>query len=450
MAERKKLLIISAFYLRSNSIASVRPRKLAKYLNASSLYDMFVLAAVNQREKGEKNAYKTDLSVMEQDSFIKSFYIAKYPNSLAVVKSIWNVLLSSKVKKKSAETSAQNSTAQVTYPRGKPALFLEFLLNFIDDMAFYRRAKRVIRKRRLWETDIMFSTYGPFSCHLIARYIKRKNPDVFWIADFRDPVYHEALYTPALFKAYAKGFTKNKCNTANVITAVGQAVFDCTDMPGVPSYVILNGYDPDDVPRLDIRKRNDKFTLTYTGSLYNNKRDLTPVFRALRELIDDGILEESKLQVAYAGAATSDFTRQIEVYNLQSILKLYGFVSREEALEIQRGSDILLVAQLALGNLQGKYSGKLFEYMMMEKPVIFTMAGEHPDNAVRELFEHCSLGFYYEQANADSDYVGLKDYVLKQYKHFTEHGSVLFSPNREEIAKYSYPNIAKELEELIS
>lgn len=65
-------------------------------------------------------------------------------------------------------------------------------------------------------------------------------------------------------------------------------------------YSIPNGYDLEESINTNISLSN-KFTITYTGSLYNGKRDPSKLFNALNELIKEKKIDRKNIEIRFYG-----------------------------------------------------------------------------------------------------------------------------------------------------
>jgi len=430
----KKILIISEHFAPQNTIGAIRPTKLAKYLRLTGKYEISVLAAKKQDVSNDE--------IRTENWFVNNMYLSKKVDLTKLLNVfVYHIFKKRHTKKKS---DFNDFVPVKENERSSFVKFVKYSLDYLSNLIHSNNAKKIINTYSLHETDIVFSTYGPFSSHLIARYLKKKNKKLFWIADFRDPAFN--WDTPLLFKRYAKYYAKKICNSADVATAVSQGFLDLIIFPDIPRYVISNGFDPDDITDIEIGPQT-KITFSYTGTLYHKKRNLEIFFKVIRELLNDDLIFEENIQINYAGRESLTFLSQIEKYNLNNITKDYGYISRKKALEVQVNSHILLSSSWNTDGSIGVVTGKLLEYMMMGKPVISIISGELPNSAIKEITHKCNLGFCYEEAEGHY-YSDLKTYVLDQYNCFIKNGTVIFEANIEEINKYNYKNITSNLERL--
>ena len=78
-------------------------------------------------------------------------------------------------------------------------------------------------------------------------------------------------------------------------------------MTSTPVELITNGFDEEDFLSFEqIRKdrpgdETNQLVFSYAGGLYGGERDCSPLFKAVRELIDEGKLVSEDVRVDYAG-----------------------------------------------------------------------------------------------------------------------------------------------------
>lgn len=437
----KRVLIVSRAFAPLNAIGSIRPTKIAKYLKINNDYDISVITTKKKNIMIDESL-SNDLKFIDRIIEIETSSRNPILNCLKSKKRVEKRVLNNNVK--SIKTGKQRSKVKSSIIN-----YLSYILNYTDSNNFYKKAKIEIDKLELDKYDVVISSYSPFASHQIARYIKNKNPKITWIADFRDPVYRD-FDTPLGFKNYCKGFAKRVCKKANIITGVSQGVIDELYYEEHKSkYIITNGFDMDDIKGINAES-TEKFTLSYLGGLYSGKRDLTPVFKCIHELINEGLVDKSKIKIIYAGGSKKIFLEQINMFNLTECINVNDFLTRRKSLQIQLESSILLLASWnSVGNT-GVITGKFLEYMMIDKPIICTIAGELANSLLKEMIHEANIGFCYEEANDKTDYTYMKCYILAQYNRFYSEQNIEFRPNKKYIDRYDYKNITKQIVELLN
>src|SRR5207249_4588870 len=139
--------------------------------------------------------------------------------------------------------------------------------------------------------------------------------------------------------------------------------------------------------------RGDRFRITHAGSFFG-KRDPRPFLRALA---DSGLDDVVARFVGDFRAADREFAEQL---GLGDRLELHPYVPRRRSLELQRDSEaLLLLIPDADGRGKGVLSGKVFEYLASERPIL---AAVPPDGAAAELIEETGAGVVAAPDDVDS------------------------------------------------
>jgi glycosyltransferase involved in cell wall biosynthesis len=151
--------------------------------------------------------------------------------------------------------------------------------------------------------------------------------------------------------------------------------------PKGPVVTIANGSDFDDFAGLPY-ERGERFRITHTGSFFG-KRDPRPFLAALA---DSGL----DVTARFVGDFRTADREWAEKLGLGDRLELHPYVPRRRSLELQRDSEaLLLLIPEAGGRGKGVLSGKVFEYLAAERPIL---ASVPPDGAAAELIEETGAG----------------------------------------------------------
>ena len=245
-------------------------------------------------------------------------------------------------------------------------------------------AIRIVRKEGI---DVVLTTSPPSSVHLIGAAVKRVT-GVRWVADLRDSIAAHphrraerlAVRTKERGEAAVARLVARK---ADAIVAVSEAIAEETRGldPKGPVVTIANGSDFDDFAGLPY-ERGDRFRITHTGSFFG-KRDPRPFLTALA----DSGLDVTARFVGDFRTADREWAEQL---GLGDRLELHAYVPRRRSLELQRDSEaLLLLIPEAAWRGKGVLSGKVFEYLAAERPIL---ASVPPDGAAAELIEATGAG----------------------------------------------------------
>ncbi len=252
--------------------------------------------------------------------------------------------------------------------------------------------------------DVVLTTSPPASVHLVGAAVKRAT-GAAWVADLRDSIalhaHRSALGVGARAKQKARaGVGRLVARQADAIVAAADAIAAETRglSPRGRVVTIANGCDFDDFAGLEYR-RVDRFRLTHAGSFFG-KRDPRPFLRALADAQLEDVL------VRFVGDFRPGDREFLDRLDLGNRVELIDYVPRRRSLELQRDSDaLLLLIPEAAGRGRGVLSGKVFEYLAAERPVLAVVP---PDGAAAQLIRDTGAGV----VAAPEDVDGIRDALL--------------------------------------
>jgi hypothetical protein len=289
--------------------------------------------------------------------------------------------------------------------------------------------------------DVMLSSH-PVTSHLIASELKAKYK-VPWIAHFPDlwSQNYNYQYGP-LRKFLDRRLELKTLSTTDALVAASQpAAEKLRELhKGKTVYAITNGFDPAEVnePPANL---TPKFTITYTGTIYPRKQDPAKLFAALRNLISDGVIDPEEIEIRFYGPRMGWLDKEIEQYALSGIVRQYGTIPRQVALEKQRESQVLLLLKLEDPHERGGYTGKIFEYLAARRPILATGGS---NDVVTELLNETKAGI---DAPTIPD---IKDALEKLYHEYRLKGKTVYDGRKSEIDKYSHYQMVRKFSEVLN
>lgn len=309
-------------------------------------------------------------------------------------------------------------------------------------------AKKAVSKQLKNEHfDILYSSYPSYQAQLLAKYVNKQNIADKWVADFRDPMAYY-IYDKYSYKSDLKKQHDIE-RRADHITVVSEGAMDKFRFPDIPEEkitYIANGYDPED---FDIELRSagtpDRLRLFYAGTLYAGQRDFTILFRAISELAAEGHIDLNRICVEYAGNEWPILQQFAEKYGMLGICVNYGYITRHRVMEIMGEIDCSIVCSNNTALDRGVVTGKVFELLLVGKPIIAVISGDLPDSELGAIIKDCSAGIVYEEACADTDYPRFKQWLLNVYREKIATGRIENTQNEERKRQYSYESIAEQL-----
>jgi glycosyltransferase involved in cell wall biosynthesis len=431
----KKGLIVCQHFAPNNSVASIRTTKMAKYLSLSG--------------------YRLDILIIGEEIVLIDPILQYDLNNIEGINliKVHNCKFIKSILKKRAHSSQTINITKIRVSLFKKFIkkikkHLTFAFFLVSQFDVYRRFKRMNFKSS--EYSFVFSTYSPFASHWIGSRLKKLNPKIKWIADFRDPVIQNSV--PFIFRRYATSFASKYCHNADYITSVSsEQIIDLNiDKYKGKIVTIPNGFDLEDIEFIDKQSFDDGlFNIVYTGVIYKDKQDFSPLFRALSELSTERQIDLSLIKIHYAGNQFEIFKSFAEERNLQENLINHGFISREKSLNLQAKSNVRIFVAWKNDIENMSLGGKLFEYFLLPIPIIAMVTGNRGQSELKEIIHKTNSGLCYEEFNKKDDFHKLKNYLYEIYCDSIFNNRVKVTRDETEINKYEYKNITCGLIDLI-
>ncbi|WP_297482235.1 glycosyltransferase, partial [Sulfurimonas sp.] len=150
---------------------------------------------------------------------------------------------------------------------------------------------------------------------------------------------------------------------------------------------IRNGYD---FTLEETKSDNTAFTITYMGNFYGERNPIN-FLKALNKLMQKD--DTKKVTVHLVGVKT-----HFEIPDLlQDKVRVVASVKHSEAIEMMKKSDALLLIHPANGR-KGVFTGKLFEYLAVLKPIIALVDEE---DVAAKLIRDANAGYISDNANIE-------------------------------------------------
>jgi glycosyltransferase involved in cell wall biosynthesis len=276
--------------------------------------------------------------------------------------------------------------------------------------------------------------------HLIGLQLK-KELNVKWFADFRDPWttigYHKALKLSSSAKKKHKALEKEVLTTADTIIVTSKTTkTEFQAITSQPIEVITNGYDLEKVSKQPL---DEKFTLAHIGS-FLSERNPRILWKALKELTKENPDFRRDFQLKLIGAVSQEVLDTISEFRLNDFVLNLGYISHQEAVEHQRKSQVLLLIEINSNDTKSIIPGKLFEYMVSERPII-ALGPEGSDFAEIITSTNTGVFFLYDELEP------LKELLLKYYNLYKEQNLKVHAVG---LQQYSRKSLTEQLTKIIS
>lgn len=423
----KKVLIISYYWPPAGGPGVQRWLKFAKYLPSYGVQPVMYVP---------KNPhYPLEDASLE----------AEVPQGLRVIKKpIWEPYSISGIFSKSDTKEISSGIIPTQEKQGflqKAMLFIRGNFFIPDARKFWVNPSVDFLKKFLQEEEIttVITTGPPHSLHLIGMKLK-KEIKVKWIADFRDPWtsigYHEKMKLLGVSRRKHQKLEKEVLRQADQILVTSSVTKEeFQGLTDVPVKVITNGYDIETIPAV---KPDKAFTISHIGSLLSG-RNPQQLWQALGELVreDDEFARNFNLKIV--GAVGQAVISSIKEQGLEPYLQVEGYISHNEALIMQRQSQVLLLIEIDHEQTRAIIPGKLFEYMVSGRPIL---AVGPADSDPEKIIQGTNTGSFFRYQDKDKMKMYLRD-CYKAYKN----GKLKTFPIG--LQQYSRKNLTKELVQVI-
>jgi glycosyltransferase involved in cell wall biosynthesis len=284
----------------------------------------------------------------------------------------------------------------------------------------------------------VITTSPPHSTQLIGLRIKKKFPDIKWIADLRDPwtdIYYYKQFYPTLFsKAIDLKYEKSVLKNSDKIITVGSSLktlfsSKIKDLEQKVE-VITNGYDQSDFNEVPVSNPS-RFTLTYVGTL----SDIYPIeglIPALKTLHSSG----KDFLLRFVGTVSEKTRKMIESEIPAKYLEFLPYAIHSEAIKYMMNTSLLILIIPLHQSSKSIITGKIFEYLASGKPILCLGP---VDGDAAEIISKCKAGrtfSYFDTAN-----------ISKFVKNIDSHP---VTSDKQAVQNYSRYNLGKHIAEILN
>lgn len=289
----------------------------------------------------------------------------------------------------------------------------------------------------------VITTGPPHSIHLIGMRLKKKNPSINWIADFRDPwsewVLLDSLQAGRIARSIHKRLERNVLQRADkVITITPFYVRHFEKLGGRKVHLLTNGYDETDFVSLAIVPQS-KFVIRHVGIVHEmcNPRPFMQIVEQLMQ-VDENFAKDIHLD--FTGEVHPDFKQFVaRSSSLNAVTTFTPSVPHKQLMHVYGTSSVLLIVLVGYKDAEGYMPGKLFEYLATGLPVL----GVGPGNGdAANLLRDSNAGVMLEPDQTEA----IRNQLLNLYRQWKS-GNKQASP--QPATQYSRRGITEKLTELL-
>ncbi|MBP8710555.1 MAG: glycosyltransferase family 4 protein [Bacteroidales bacterium] len=269
----------------------------------------------------------------------------------------------------------------------------------------FRRASELIRSQNI--THII-TTSPPHSTQLIGLRLKRRFPGLKWVADLRDPwtdIYYYDMFRPSLpARMLDRNLEKRVLSRADRIITVGKTLASLlaakTEAVAGKTEILPNGFDEEDFQGI-VSSVPERFTITYVGTL-------SPAYpvRGFIDAMKDMRINGKQVALQFVGTVPEEIRVLFPAGDEGDGPRFISYCEHPEAIRYMMSSSLLLLIIPDHSSNRSILTGKIFEYLATEKPILFL--GPEDGDAAR-LLTLCG----YQGIFGYDDVEGIREFILR-------------------------------------
>lgn len=429
--ENTKVLIISYYWPPSGGAGVQRWVKLTKYFHEHNLTPYVITVDENQASYMQLDeSLNKEVGENVQVFKTKSFEPINYYSKLVGKKNVPTAGFSN-VDNKSFSQKAVNAL--------RSNLFVPDPRKGWNKYAF-QKAVEVVKAEGI---KLVITTSPPHSTQLVGLKLK-KNLGLKWIADLRDPwtdiYYYDILGHSKYSKKRDLAYEKEVLEKSDAVLTVSKSLKNLFESKSknVRSnkiHELPNGFDHADYQGL-VKIQNKEFVITYTGTM-SDEYHPEVFFDALKDVLKEQKNVKCVLQIV-GGRVSESIKNHITETGI--FVDYVDYVHHDKIVQYQKNANLLLLVIPEVQNSKGILTGKMFEYLASENPLI----GIGPeDGDAAAIINKCGVGQVFSRKRKEE----IRNYIKQQLDLFQK-GEQL-QVNKEEMDKYSRRNQAKLVKEII-
>lgn len=370
VAERRRILLVTGFFPPYAPTASTRAPTLARYWTEKG-YDVRVLAAHNPgKPQVLSHSLPEDAVRFVPFPEVKALTDVAAYHLFGRLPPIQTPVSPAGASVPAGKPHATRRLSRLPFRQKLADLYWDLM--FIPDKHLFwvETATRAgLEWTADWQPDLIYSSGPPHSGHMIAARLG-KALQAPWVAELRD----EWAGNPYGLESWLRSVIEHRLERQTLGQAKALVALTVTtrqsliDTYGKPTTLSMNGFDPadfaglEDVPALD----PTKLTIMHAGSIYIGKRDPSALFAATAKL---GPLKD-KVSLLFYGEQADSLQSLARQHGVEAQVTISPPIARQQVLELERRTDVLLMCRWDNPADDGIIPGKLFEYIGAERPIL--------------------------------------------------------------------------------
>lgn len=313
---------------------------------------------------------------------------------------------------------------------------------FIPDPRVFWKRKSIKFLNQLTQAEdisTIITTGPPHSMHLIGLGLKKKNPKLKWLADFRDPWSDWDILPKLKTSAFAlrqhRSLEHSVLQSANQVLTVSKRLAQALELKTNHNRsikVIKNGIQAIEV--VEAEKSNDhQFTIGYFGML-NELRDPEVLWDLLSKLCKENVTFSNALNIRLGGIVSESIkSRLLQDPQLKDKVTFLGYIPHQDIFEEYQRCNLLLLLLNKSDNAKWILPVKFFEYLSAGKAILSIGP---TDSDLADLYQEKKIGGIYSYEQQKDIFAFVMSVFEKKYElDLTDFQTLLKENSRHEQAK---------------
>lgn len=288
---------------------------------------------------------------------------------------------------------------------------------------------------RTQDYEAVFTAGPPQSSHLIGLALKRRFPNIKWVADFHDywighfnlKQFYRTAIANFIDARYEQRVLKEADSVMTHCRSSKQLLASKLNADNSKLVVHTMGYNPDLFADRSYKfHKQETFTIVYTGILadtYAPNVVLDVVAEVQKEHTD------VRIQMIFAGSVTDQFLQYAAQNGLAEQVEFKGYIPQQESVALIKSASILLLINPNYPENKIIVPGKIYEYLAAEKP-IWSISSSNSENET--LIQELQAGQNFDWSAKQK----MQQFLSEQIKNW-QHKGTLDLPENAEVKQYS-------------
>lgn len=220
--------------------------------------------------------------------------------------------------------------------------------------------------------DVVVVSVGPLSALIPAQFASKRFR-VPLVVDYRDliEVGTRRVSSKFNFRRFVLGLLERLLISGAVmistVTEPMREVLATSLRKG--AIVVKNGFEPSDFANRNRHPHPNKIRVVFTGTIYPQERNPTPLFQAVAMLKRERDI--SNISIEFFGNPSPELKQSAMEEGVGDNVIFHGEVSHSDSIQAQIDADVLLLLYRENHpDEKDVYSGKLFEYIGANRPIL--------------------------------------------------------------------------------